>query len=712
MGITVIKNSGEREPFDREKILQLLRYMNEGSYAPEFLLNKLLERISDEVTTTEIHTTLINICLEQESYQWSRRAARLFHAITRKNMKRKLGVDDKASFREIAYALGNAGLWDIDTVACVTDEVELLYKELYVHRFQYWQLKQWADKYSLRIDGVPVETPHIGAIGIALAIHGCTKEAFDLARAIVYGKINLPTPVLNGCRNGDFDTISCCVISADDNVPSIGTGLTIAYRMTAKKAGIGIEFRTRSAGEPVRNGATKHLGKHSIYATLDKSVKMFTQVTRGGSATVTYKVIDPEILNLLYYKSQRVPENVRLDKMDYSMAYNDAFVNAVISDGYWYLFDYAKYKYIHDAFPFMTYGELKAQGEALGVTKVKARDILKAFLTVRVETGRLYCINLSRANIHTPFTDLIHLSNLCQEICLPTRPYMSDNIDESGETAFCTLAAINVSALGSLDEYKHLAPLIVLTLNRLIDYAPSLTDTMKEQLMERRSLGIGITGLAGYLYNKGLDYDGSNETTEAVAELAECHYYHLLKASQDLVEKGVYEPVMRIDTNWLPIDTAKLNGHTPKMDWEALRGRPRCNSVLVAHMPTESSAVFSDATNGLYPVRQRVVNKLSRNGNVQYIAPEGNYKLAWEVDNEDLVQVYSIIQDYTDQAISADYYLDLQRLGGKVRMSDLMKHWVSHSRAGVKTMYYLNTNDYTGELFDGTKEEACESCKL
>ena len=172
-----------------------------------------------------------------------------------------------------------------------------------------------------------------------------------------------------------------------------------------------------------------------------------------------------------------------------------------------------------------------------------------------------------------------------------------------------------------------------------------------------------------------------------------------------------------VDLNWLPVDT-KVGKFTPKMDWESIRGKPRVNSVLVAHMPTESSALASGVTNGLYPPCKRVINKKSRKGVVQFICKDfvvGKNLLAWDIDNVTLSRYYSAVQDWTDQGISADTYVDLRKYeGGKKPLSLLLKEWVAHFRLGNKSMYYVNTYDNDeSSIFDLAPEsEDCESCKL
>lgn len=723
----VIKHDGSVEEFCAGKLNKWAQYATKTGGDWSEIALATYKRLPEVAKASDIHQMMINVCLDKEGISYSRIAARLEQASLRKNMERLLGVGDRNSFKDIYFAMLDKGVWDNGMMPAYNPLWESWYEEIYPNHLEYWQIVQWGDKYSIRKEGVPVETPHIGCMGIGLGLHGDTQDAFDLAKALVEGKVNLPTPALNGIRNGDFDTISCCIITGGDTVDSIGVAEHIAYKMTAKKAGIGIEFDTRSKGSPVKGGVVDHLGKHSIYATLDKAVKMFTQVSRGGSATMTFKCIDPEVESIVMWKTQRVDIETRLDKMDYSFAYNDAFLQAVIGNEDWYLFDLVEAPEVHEAFYVLKateYNEVVSQAIDAGkkFKKLKARDLLKSVLIARNETGRVYSINVTRVNEHTPFTDIVRLSNLCQEVTLPTKEYggMQDLYAEEsvGETAFCTLAAINVAKV-SFTEYEHIASVALKAVDLMIDKAPMMTTSMKNSIMRRRSAGVGITGLASALYKNGLDYDGSEESFSFVSKLAEHHYFYLLKASQQLSKESGYA-VGGIKKDWLPIDTSYNKGYSPTLDWEALRGKDRKHSVLVAHMPTESSALFCDAPNSLYPIRQAVINKKSRKGVIQYICKEwqkGNL-LAWDVDNTTLSKYYSRVQDFSDQAISADYYFDPSKYEDEKKpLSELMKEWVAQAKLGNKTQYYMNTRDYNGggiqELL-GTEveEEACESCKL
>lgn len=181
-----------------------------------------------------------------------------------------------------------------------------------------------------------------------------------------------------------------------------------------------------------------------------------------------------------------------------------------------------------------------------------------------------------------------------QEIALPTKPYKDmDSLYSDkgyGETAFCSLSAIVPSNIEGAEEYKRVAEVLLKAVTQMIKKSPKMTPNMERTMLERMSVGIGISGLAEYLYKHGTDFDGSLKSFQIVKELAELHYYSLLKASIKMVESGELELVRGVDFNWLPIDT-KRSKLPPSLDWEVLRGKPRGHSVLAAMMPCESSSV-------------------------------------------------------------------------------------------------------------------------
>jgi ribonucleoside-diphosphate reductase alpha chain len=85
---------------------------------------------------------------------------------------------------------------------------------------------------------------------------------------------------------------------------------------------------------------------------------------------------------------------------------------------------------------------------------IKAQELILNLLKERAETGRIYIMNIDHCNTHSSFKDKIEMSNLCQEITLPTVPIQ--HIDETtGEIALCILSAINVGKVKSDDELRR-----------------------------------------------------------------------------------------------------------------------------------------------------------------------------------------------------------------------------------------------------------------
>ena len=84
--------------------------------------------------------------------------------------------------------------------------------------------------------------------------------------------------------------------------------------------------------------------------------------------------------------------------------------------------------------------------------KIQAQDLFLQILKERAETGRIYIMNIDHSNTHSSFKDVVRMSNLCQEITLPTDPLQ--HIDGEGEIALCILSAINMGQIKNKEEQK------------------------------------------------------------------------------------------------------------------------------------------------------------------------------------------------------------------------------------------------------------------
>ena len=101
---------------------------------------------------------------------------------------------------------------------------------------------------------------------------------------------------------------------------------------------------------------------------------------------------------------------------------------------------------LYDSFGTESFDELYVKYEndkSIPKTQVDAQELILDILKERAETGRLYLMNIDHCNNHSSFTDKVEMSNLCQEITLPTKPIQHID-DETGEIALCILSALSL----------------------------------------------------------------------------------------------------------------------------------------------------------------------------------------------------------------------------------------------------------------------------
>ena len=150
-------------------------------------------------------------------------------------------------------------------------------------------------------------------------------------------------------------------------------------------------------------------------------------------------------------------------------------------------------------------------------------------------------------------------------------------------------------------------------------------------------------------------------------------------------------------------------------------------------MPSESSSVVSNATNGIEPPRDYLSVKKSKKGPLKQIVPsyttlKGNYTLLWDMPNNDgYIAIVSVMQKFFDQAISGNWSYNPENYpDNEVPVSVMAKDLLNTYKYGWKTSYYQNTYDAkkdgddekTSELdqlieqLSQAEEEDCESCKI
>jgi ribonucleoside-diphosphate reductase alpha chain len=520
------------------------------------------------------------------------------------------------------------------------------------------------------------------------------------------------------------------------------------YKYVAQRAGIGINAgRIRGINSKIRGGEVQHTGVIPFLKKFEATVRSCTQNgIRGGSATVHFPIWHQEIEDIIVLKNNKGTEDNRVRKLDYSIQISKLFYERFIRNEEITLFSPHDVPGLYDAFGTGGFDDLYVgyeRNESIPRKTIGAQELFLDLLKERAETGRIYIMNIDHCNSHSSFVDKVSMSNLCQEITLPTKPLQHID-DPNGEIALCILSAINIGKVKDDSEFEELCDLAVRGLEELIDYQQYPIVAAEKSTKARRSLGIGFIGLAHYLAKLGFDYD-SQEAWDAVHGLSESFQYFLLKSSLQIAkEKGPCEYFNRTKYahGILPIDTYKkdvdeLSNPTLQHDWETLREDIKLygirHSTLSAQMPSESSSVVSNATNGIEPPRGYLSVKQSKKGPLKQIVPQyqtlkNNYTLLWDMpSNRGYINIVAVMQKFFDQAISGNWSYNPENYpDNEVPVSVMAQDMLTCFKYGHKTAYYQNTYDGKSDEIKEEKsnldslvqdilnsvEDDCESCKI
>ena len=762
-GTKVVKRNGSIEPLNLEKMHIMVEEACKnlaGVSASQVEIQSGIQ-FYDGISTAEIQEILIRsasdlIDLDHPNYQFV--AARLLLFALRKNLYGR--VHELPKLKDHVTKCVDKKIYDEDILNSYSDDEFIKLESFLDHDrdylFTYAGLRQVVDKYLVqdRSSGELYETPQFMYLLISATIFSkypkdarldYVKRYYD---AISKHKINIPTPIMAGVRTPIRQFASCVLVDIDDTLDSIFSSDMAVGRYVAQRAGIGINAgRIRGINAKIRGGEVQHTGVVPFLKKFEATVRCCTQNgIRGGSATVHFPIWHQEIEDILVLKNNKGTEDNRVRKLDYSIQISKLFYERFLAAEEISLFSPHDVPGLYDSFGTESFDELYVKYEkdtSIPRKTIGAQDLILDLLKERAETGRIYIMNIDHCNSHSSFIDKVEMSNLCQEITLPTKPIQHID-DETGEIALCILSAINIGKIRDVSDLKSLCDLSVRSLDELIDFQGYPVRAAEIATKARRSLGVGYIGLAHYLAKQGVKYEDP-KAWELVHDLTEAFQYHLIESTVNLAkEKGAceYSSRTKYGQGILPIDTYKkdvdeLVPNNLKYDWDSLRALVKeygvRNSTLSAQMPSESSSVVSNATNGIEPPRGYLSTKKSKKGPLKQIVPQygslkNNYTLLWEMpNNTGYINIVSVMQKFFDQAISGNWSYNPEHYpDNEVPVSQMAQDLLTTYKYGWKTSYYQNTYDIktdeveeestsldnlVSEILD-TSEEECESCSI
>lgn len=746
--MNVTKRNGNIETYDVEKIHRVvdwaIRGLNNVSLS-EIEMNANLS-IRDGISTKEIHQILIksaNDLTSPQNANYQYVASRLLNMSLRKDLWEK--YDNPPSLYNHIKSNVEASVYDHELLNKWTKEDISSIEECIDHNrdylFTYAGLQQLIDKYLVknRATGQIYETPQFAYMVISMALFHNIEDVKKAYECFSTFKINLPTPIMAGVRTNIKQFASCVLVDVEDNLASIFSSVHAVGKYTARRAGIGLNIgRIRPINSSIRGGEVIHTGLIPYLKIFESTVKATSQNgIRGGSATVHVPFWHYEIEDIIVLKNNAGTDDNRVRKLDYSIQFNKLFYERLIKNEditllspeetgglYSSMNNNEDFKKLYEKYENSRYVKMKK--------KISARKLAEIFAKERLETGRIYVMNIDNANEHGSWDAPVYMSNLCQEVIHPTTPINSID-DPNGEIGICILSALNLLELDSDKDIEKACSIAVQTLESVIDYQDYPILAGENFTKNRRSLGIGITNFAAYLAKHKLRYDDP-ETLPFVHSLMEKIQWHLLNESCKLAQRiGPCNKFSetKYSRGLLPIDWYKktvdeLVSPEYTMDWEGLRERIKQfglrHSTLTAIMPCESSSVIQNSTNGIEPVRSLMSYKKAKNGILKQLVPnyssrKSYYTLAWDMkDNKAILNICAILQKFVDMSISVNLYYNYAHYpDGNIPLSVLIKDQLYGFKYGVKNFYYCNTPDSDGDTEkDMHKKEICEggSCAI
>jgi len=733
------KRSGNTEQYDVEKIHKVVEWATEGINGvslSDIEMNAGLS-LRDKISTKEIHQILIksaNDLISESAPNYQYVAARLLNMSLRKDVwghattPPQLLHHIQVNVDNGIYDPSILEKWDEDSIKKMAGFMNHKRDDLYT----YAGLQQMMDKYLVknRLTGQIYETPQYAYLLIAMCLFDDIKDVKDAYDCYSTFKLNLPTPIMAGVRTTIRQFASCVLVDVEDDLDSIFSSIHAVGKYTARRAGIGLNIgRIRPINSPIRAGEVIHTGLIPYLKNFESAVKSTSQNgIRGGSATVHIPFWHYEIEDVMVLKNNAGTDDNRVRKLDYSVQFCKLFYERLVANENITLFSPHEAKGLYEAFgDNEKFEELYLKYENARSLqfkkKIPARKLAEVFARERLETGRIYSMNIDTANENGSWNIPVHMSNLCQEIIHPTKP-ISDINDEEGEIGICILSALNLLEMNTDEDIEFACRNAVRSLESVIEYQEYPVKAGENFTKNRRSLGIGITNLAGFLAKNKMLYDDPdalklmhetmeriqwnliNESCILAAELGPCPKFEETKYAQGLL------PI-----DWYKKEVDKLVKPKYNMDWKGLKKRINefglRHSTLSAIMPCESSSVIQNSTNGIEPVRNLLSFKKAKNGILKQVVPnyhtrKNYYTKAWDLtSNKDIMNIAAVIQKFVDMSMSTNLYYNYSHYeDGNIPLSELIKDQIYGYKLGLKNFYYANTPDGDG---DTEKEMGCES---
>jgi len=552
------------------------------------------------------------------------------------------------------------------------------------------------------------------------------REAY-WALSNLYMTVATPTLANAGKVGGQLS--SCFIDTVDDSLQGIYDSNTDVARVSKHGGGVGAYLGyVRSAGSSIRGVANSSGGVVPWIKQLNNTAVSVDQLgQRKGAIAVYLDVWHRDIEAFLELRLNNGDQRLRAHDVFTSVCLPDLFMEAVERRGDWYLFDPYEVKRIKGWYLQDFHDEQRGQGsfrekyeevvadERISRRTIKAIDLFKRIMVSQLETGNPFMFYRDEVNRMNPnkHAGNIYSSNLCTEILQnmsPTRMIQEmisgDQIvttKQAGDFVVCNLSSINlgraVTAAPDLltsDVLERLVPIQVRMLDNVIDLnqlpVPQATITNRKY----RAIGLGTFGWHHLLALQQMEWN-SAQAEDYADSLYERINYLTIQASMTLAkEKGRYSAF--VGSEWQNGEYFRARGYDSPA-WRELAAQVGVNGLrngwLIAVAPNMSTAQIAGSTASIDPVYGAFYYEEKKDFRRPVAAPGLSLetypyyeKGAYRVDQFASIRQNARRQRHVDQSISFNLYVP-----STIRASTLLALHMSAWREGLKTTYYVRSND-------------------
>jgi len=434
MDYTVIKRDGSKEKFNFDKIYKhAKRACEEFDVDINLLIENFRIRMKEEMRSEEIQKSLYvtaSSLASVEQPDWQFVGARLLlDDVYRRIYGSHTPVFDYNTVKERV----EKGYYDAEILENYTEEeFNELTKIIRFERdlkFTYLGLKQMLEKYSIRRNGVTVETPQEIYFLIPMYIFGRLKNKEKRASKIkkLYKKLStfkvfLSTPPMVGIRSLKRGFTSCAGLNYGDSVDSLANASKDMMKLITKlNAGIGGNAAyIRGLGADIGKGQEEHTGITPYLKVYESISRSSTQPNSGRSGAVTnyYPFFHWEIEDVMTLKNNKGSDENSVRHSDHAVIFNSLFYERLFEGKDITLFHINETGELVDLLgkpeEFKELYEKLERKRNITKKKVSAEYLWERYLNERYITARLYKTNADEMQRHGAFKDLPTVtSNLC-----------------------------------------------------------------------------------------------------------------------------------------------------------------------------------------------------------------------------------------------------------------------------------------------------------